>query len=191
MININRRGVLTTAASLLAMPSLLQAAPMTRSEEQVAAKAAAKMVAEETGEKPHSGAGAILTLPATISLMDGTILNSRDYASKVLILYFWASWCPICKVVGPRLQTFWQTHRSEGIELLSIATQDAVHKTKASINQRQYRFPVAKATDLRLPSTFKTRNLPTIMLRSKLGVIVTIEEGDISADEMKEFLVHV
>jgi thiol-disulfide isomerase/thioredoxin len=190
-MNTDRRILISTAASILAMPSLLQAKSMTRSEEQAAARAAAKMVAEETGEKPHAAAGAILTLPEKIHLLDGKNLSSNAYDNKVLMLYFWASWCPICKIIGPQLQQFWQAHRNKGIELLSISVKDALQKTKAAVEQRQYKFPVTTVTNLHLPAAMKTRSLPTIMLRSKLGVIVTIEEGDINAEEMKEFLVHL
>jgi thiol-disulfide isomerase/thioredoxin len=190
-MNFNRRTLITSAASLLAAPNLLQAKSMTRSEEQTAARAAAKMVAEETGEKSHNAAGAILTLPPHIPLLDGKTLHSQNFANKVVMLYFWASWCPICKVVGPQLQEFWQAHRNQGIELIGIATQDAPQKTKAAIEQRRYTFPVAMSADMHLPAALKTRSLPTVMLRSKLGVIVTVEEGDINSEEMKEFLVHL
>jgi thiol-disulfide isomerase/thioredoxin len=190
-MNSDRRILLASAATLLTMPTLLQAKAMTRSQEQAAARAAAKMVAEETGEKPHGAAGAIITLPQQIPLLDGTKLDGHDFDNKLLMLYFWASWCPICKIVGPQLQEFWQTQRSKGIELLSIATQDAKQKTKAVVDQRHYKFPVTMAADLHLPNSLKTRSLPTVMLRSKLGVILTVEEGDINAEEMKDFLVHL
>jgi thiol-disulfide isomerase/thioredoxin len=190
-MNIDRRALITGAASLLAVPNLLQAKPMTRSEEQAAARAAAKMVAEETGEKPHTAAGVAIALPANIPLLDGKSLSSHAYDDKLLMIYFWASWCPICKVVGPQLQEFWQTQRNNGIELLSIVVKDSPQKTKTAIDQRHYKFPTAMATDLHLPAVLKTRSLPTIMLRSKLGVILTVEEGDINSEEMKEFLVHL
>jgi thiol-disulfide isomerase/thioredoxin len=190
-MNNDRRTLIASAATLLTVPTMLQAKAMSRGEEQAAARAAAKMVAEETGEKPHTAAGAIMTLPAQVHLLDGKVLGSHAFDNKVLMLYFWASWCPICKIVGPQLQEFWQTQRSNGIELLSIATQDAAQKTKAAVEQRQYKFPVAMAADMHLPTALKTRSLPTVMLRSKLGVIVTVEEGDINAEEMKEFLVHL
>jgi thiol-disulfide isomerase/thioredoxin len=190
-MNTDRRILITTAASVLSMPSLLQAKTMTRSEEQAAARAAAKMVAEETGEKPHTAAGTIVNLPEQIHLLDGKNLSNHAYDNKVLILYFWASWCPICKIVGPQLQQFWQAHRNKGIELLSVAVKDAPQKTKAAVEQRQYKFPVTTVGDLHLPASLKTRSLPTTMLRSKLGVIVTVEEGDINSEEMKEFLVHL
>jgi thiol-disulfide isomerase/thioredoxin len=190
-MNFKRRALVTTTASLLVAPNWLQAKSMTRSEEQTAARAAAKMVAEETGEKPHTAAGVVIALPTNISLLDGKSLNGHVYDGKLLMIYFWASWCPICKIVGPQLQDFWQAQRNKGIELLSIAVQDSPQKMKTAIDQRHYKFPTAMATDLHLPSVLKTRSLPTIMLRSKLGVILTVEEGDINSEEMKEFLVHL
>ena len=190
-MNIDRRNLASAAVTLLTAPGLLQAKSMSRSEEQAAAKQAAKLVAEETGEEPHTAAGQIVNLPSSIVLIDGKTLHGADYTNKLVILYFWASWCPICKIVAPQLQSFWQKHRSKGIELITIATQDVQQKTKATVDQRQYKFPVAMAPSMHLPKSLKTRSLPTIMLRSKLGVIVTVEEGDINAEEMKDFLIHL
>jgi thiol-disulfide isomerase/thioredoxin len=190
-MNIDRRSLITTAASLLALPSVLQAKTMSRAQEQAAARAAAKMVAEKTGEQPHVAAGALLTLPNQIHTLDGKNLNSHQYDNKVLMLYFWASWCPICKIVGPQLQDFWQAQRGKGIELISVASKDSEMNAKSAANQRHYRFPVAMANDLHLPASLTPRSLPTIMLRSKQGVILTVEEGDINAEEMKDFLAHL
>jgi thiol-disulfide isomerase/thioredoxin len=190
-MNIDRRILITTAASLLAMPSVLHAKTMSRAEEQAAAKAAAKMIAEKTGEQPHVAAGALLKLPERVHTLDGKSLLSHHYDNKVLMLYFWASWCPICKIVGPQLQSFWQTQRNKGIELISVASKDTETNAKSAADQRHYRFPVAMATDLHLPTSLTPRSLPTIMLRSKQGVILTVEEGDINAEEMKDFLAHL
>jgi thiol-disulfide isomerase/thioredoxin len=191
MMNIERRMLITTAASLLAMPSIVQAKKMSRAEEQAAAKIAAKQVAQNTGEEPHIAAGAILSLPHQIHTLDGKNLNTHQYDNKVLMIYFWASWCPICKIVAPQLQEFWQAKRSKGIELLGVASKDTEANAKTMANQRNYRFPVAMAADLKLPATFAPRSLPTIMLRSKLGVILTVEEGDVNSEEMNEFLAHL
>jgi thiol-disulfide isomerase/thioredoxin len=190
---INRRSIFFASAGLFAPSSFLQAkgSGMTRSEEQVAAKQAAKMVAEETGEKPHAAAGALLNLPSQIALLSGQTFSAEQHTNKVLLVYFWASWCPICKVLGPRLQEFWLAQRSKGIELLSIATQDSPANMKKAIEQRKYQFPVAMLASAKLPIHFKSRSLPTLMVRSKLGVIVTVEEGDLTSEELQEFLVHL
>ncbi len=195
----NRRSILLAGTSILTLSKLISAKEksngepkgMTRSEEQAAARQAAQMVFEETGEKLHEAAGELIKLPSQIPLINGSIFAANQHANRVLIIYFWSSWCPICKVLGPRLQEFWLAQRDKGISLLTIALQDSPTNIKKAIEQRRYQFPVALASSLKLPRQFKIKSMPTVMVRSKLGVIVTVEEGDLTAEELKEFLVHL
>jgi thiol-disulfide isomerase/thioredoxin len=188
---IYRRTLLISGASLMVTATGANSKALTRAEEQAAAKQAAQMVAEETGEKPHSAAGSILNLQPQINLLNGQLYNTRQHANKVLLIYFWASWCPICKVLGPRLQEFWLANRNKGIELLSIGAQDSTANMAKATEQRKYQFPMAMVSAAKLPVSLKPRSLPTLMVRSKLGVIVTVEEGDLSNEELQEFLVHI
>jgi thiol-disulfide isomerase/thioredoxin len=190
-MNLIRRRLLTSSSCLLSLPSLAHAKALTRAQEQRAAVQAAQLVADATGEKPHRAAGMLLSLPGEIRLLGQPTKTRQQFEKKVVLLYFWASWCPICKVLGPRLQEFWQANQSKGIALLGVASQESIQKTVAAIEQRKYQFPVAAASALNLGAAFQPRNLPTLMVRSKLGVIVTIEEGDVSAEELNELLIHL
>ncbi|MDO8608237.1 MAG: TlpA disulfide reductase family protein [Phaeospirillum sp.] len=78
---------------------------------------------EEGGKAPHVG-----NAPAPFKLMalDGT---SVDYpsatAGKVVVVRFWATWCPFCKDEMKMIQTVWSQSRDKGFEVLAVnAGQD-------------------------------------------------------------------
>ena len=165
--------------------------PMTAAEEAVAAIAVAESIADQTGETAHPAVGTTLRLPATFKLFDGQDFSEAQAKGKLLIVFYWASWCPICKVVEPRLHDFWLKNRTKGIEVLALSTDTEVQPAFAHIQKTGWKFPVSMAAAAKLGDVMVPRSLPTTMVRSKNGVIVSVDEGDVEADELKDFLIHL
>ncbi|MBU4458224.1 MAG: TlpA family protein disulfide reductase [Candidatus Omnitrophica bacterium] len=44
-----------------------------------------------------------------------------DYKGKVIILNFWATWCPPCRVEIPHFVELYEEHRDDGLEIIGIA----------------------------------------------------------------------
>ncbi|TDG15386.1 TlpA family protein disulfide reductase [Seongchinamella unica] len=70
----------------------------------------------------------LITAPAmaepapAFSLADsnGQQVNLSDYAGKPVILHFWASWCPACKMGQPGLQALAEQHADQQVVLLGV-----------------------------------------------------------------------
>jgi thiol-disulfide isomerase/thioredoxin len=167
------------------------AKPMTAAEESAAAKAVAASVADETGEQVHPAVGMSPRLKTSIKLLDGQDFSEDQIRGKLLFVFYWASWCPVCKVVAPRLHEFWQKNRAKGVEVLALSTDTEVQPAFAYMQRTGYKYPMSMASAAQLDGFMAPRSLPTLMVRSKLGVIVNVEEGDIDQQELKEFLVHL
>ena len=165
--------------------------PMTAAEEAIAAKAVAESIADQTGEPAHPVVGNRLRLPTTFKLFDGRDFSEAQTKGKLLMVFYWASWCPVCKVVEPRLNDFWLKNRAKGIEVLALSTDTEVRPAFAHIQKTGWKFPNSMATAAKLGDTLTPRTLPTLFVRSKLGVIVNADEGDIEADEFTDYLIHL
>jgi thiol-disulfide isomerase/thioredoxin len=165
--------------------------PMTAAEESAVAKAVADEIAQETGEPAHPAVGVTLRLPATFKLFDGQDFSEAQAKGKMLMVFFWASWCPICKVVEPRLQEFWLKNRAKGIEVLALSTDAEVQPAFAHIQKTGLKYPTSMAKAARLDDIMTPRSLPTLFVRSKLGVIVNADEGEIDAEDFKDYLRHL
>ncbi|HQR45454.1 MAG TPA: TlpA disulfide reductase family protein, partial [Thermoanaerobaculia bacterium] len=63
--------------------------------------------------------------PRTVALPDG---RTRDLAAppgKLLILHYWATWCPPCVTEFPQLVAFWKEFgRKPGVELLAVSVDE-------------------------------------------------------------------
>src|SRR5215470_7199720 len=47
----------------------------------------------------------------SISRLDGTVVNSREFRGRVVVLDYWATWCPACRREMPELEKLYQRYR--------------------------------------------------------------------------------
>lgn len=52
--------------------------------------------------------------------IDGKMVDLDDYKGKVVMVVFWARWCPRCIQDAPNLATFYNKHHSQGLEIIGI-----------------------------------------------------------------------
>ncbi len=61
----------------------------------------------------------------TVSLPDGGTRDLADPPGKLLILHYWATWCPPCVSEFPDLARFWKEYgKKPGLELLAVSVDE-------------------------------------------------------------------
>ena len=60
----------------------------------------------------------------TLKDASGQNVSLTDYRGKVLILHFWATWCPYCKRLQPGLDKLYLQYQDQGVELLGISFRE-------------------------------------------------------------------
>jgi peroxiredoxin len=80
------------------------------------------------GNRPGLGVGS--TLPETTGvLLDGTLWSSTQTKGKVLLLTYFATFCPVCGAQLPDLETrFWQKYKDRGLLMVSLNAHDATER---------------------------------------------------------------
>lgn len=164
---------------------------MSAKEESSTAKEVAEWIADQTGEPVHPTAGVSFRFPSSFKLFDGRDFSEAQAKGKLLLIFYWATWCPVCKVVGPQLHDFWRQNRAKGVEVLTLSTDTKVQPAFTYIQKAGWKFASSMADAAKVGDTLAVRSLPTLFVRSKLGVIVNVAEGAIDGDEFDEFLVHL
>jgi peroxiredoxin len=70
----------------------------------------------------------------------GRTVTRSDFGGKVLVLNFWASWCPPCISELPSLNQFATEYKSQGVVVLGISIDKNEKLYKNFIQQRQVAF---------------------------------------------------
>ena len=95
--------------------------PSGRSAKPAMMKHAACNVAKQAG-----GAGSIQGKPVVISgaLLNGGHLNTATWKGKVVVIDFWATWCPWCRAEMPGIEKLYQRYHSQGLEIVGVPLSD-------------------------------------------------------------------
>lgn len=104
--------------------------------------------------------------------LSGKIHRLADYRGKVVMINFWATWCPPCRAEMPSLQRAWDRLHPEGIELLAVNVGEDENQMFISGADGEYRFPILLDRDRAVLKLWPVRGLPTTLVVDKQGRIV-------------------
>jgi len=98
-------------------------------------------------------------------------IKLSDYKGKVIILDFWATWCPPCKAEIPHFIDLYDKYNKQGLEIIGIATSDEKYKVDSFIKNFKINYPVAMADEKIANDYGGIRGLPTTFIIDKDGNI--------------------
>ncbi len=81
--------------------------------------------------------------PWQVTLTDGRTLGGDTLKGKVVLVNFWATWCPYCRKEKPVIDAFWHDYRDKGVEVVSISVDDPPDKIAAWMKDKGYALPAA------------------------------------------------
>ncbi|MGE5320288.1 MAG: TlpA family protein disulfide reductase [Hyphomicrobiaceae bacterium] len=91
--------------------------------------------------------------PWQVALTDGRLLTRDALKGKVVLVNFWATWCPYCRKEMPVIDEFTRDYRSRGFEAIAISVDDPSNKIAAWMKDKGYAFNAAP-TNATVAATF-------------------------------------
>lgn len=124
---------------------------------------------------------AITTTVPSIELRapKGTPVRLTDFRGKVMLVKFWASWCPQCAETFAALDAIDRDYRPKGVEVLAINVDEHRKNADAFLNGRAYQVRVLFDARLRAFEAFGAEAVPATYLIDRRGRIRHVhDEGD-------------
>lgn len=108
------------------------------------------------------------------SLLDieGETHRLAEYRGKVVVLNFWATWCPPCRAEMPSMQAAWEKVKHKNVVFLGVDVgedEDTVFEFTANY---PVDFPLLLDTDSKVIRQWPVRGLPTTYVIDPLGKVV-------------------
>ena len=103
----------------------------------------------------------------------GATRTLADYRGQVVLLNIWATWCAPCRAEIPYLQSLYEQHRAEGLEIIGVSVdargQDAAIRDFAQEFHMTY--PIWRDPDERVQSLYLALGVPSSYLIDRTGVL--------------------
>lgn len=78
----------------------------------------------------------------TLKDMNGADVRLGDYAGKVILLDFWATWCAPCRIEIPGFIELYDRYEAQGLAILGISIDDPPDALRAYARELGMDYPV-------------------------------------------------
>jgi len=122
-----------------------------------------------------AGGGVEVGKPAidfTLPDLAGKKIALSDYKGKVVLLNFWATWCPYCVEEMPSLQLLYDRNKGKKFELLAVSIGEELSDVKKFSGKGGYRFEVLLDKDKNVGRQYQAFSIPRTYIIDKKGIIV-------------------
>lgn len=161
--------MLVVTLALLALmflwnPTEAKAAPAPQSQEQIEASTIAKQGTEAPDFK--------------VEMFDGKSIRLSDLRGKVVLVNFWATWCPPCREELTRVQKeIIDRFAGQEFVFLPISRGEELHTVEAFRKRMGYTFPMGLDPDQRIFRRYATNYIPRNFLIDRDGKVVLASIG--------------
>ena len=136
-------------------------------------------------ERPVQAPGFVL------DSLSGTRLGLAEYRGRVVLLNFWATWCPPCLEEMPSMEALYQRLRQRGMVVLAVSSDEGPPDSVRRFTERLgVTFPVLLDRDGAVSASYGARNLPASFVLDRGGRVIAAALGARdrgSADAMARF----
>lgn len=103
--------------------------------------------------------------------LQGTPVSNVSLKGSVVLIDFWATWCPPCRESLPFLQSLYTRYSRQGVTILGISVDDGGEKqVRQFLQQSGMHYPVAMGS-ASIMQQFGIRAVPVVFLVDRHGVV--------------------
>lgn len=132
--------------------------------------------------------GKIANLNFTLKDINGEHVDLNAYKGNVILLDFWATWCPPCRKEIPGFVSLYDKYKTQGFVVLGVTVDDADSTVKKFVKQFKMNYPVLMGSDRDdLKKAFAPMpGYPTTLVIARDGKICSKRTGFVPLEHFEE-----
>jgi peroxiredoxin len=123
---------------------------------------------------------------------DGNVVSSDQFKGKVVVLDFWATWCPPCKAEIPGYIKLQKKYEADGLVIIGVSVdQGGPGVVKKFVKDYGVNYTVVMADDAIQSAYEATEAIPTTYIIDREGKIRNRKVGRVPTDEYEQQILAV
>ena len=107
-----------------------------------------------------------------VQASDGTFVNLSDFRGKVVLVHFWATWCPPCVEEMPTLDKLYRTFNNPDLKILAVSVDETGPQSVVPFMQKNnLSVPVYYNPDHSIANLYGTFKFPETYIVNRQGVV--------------------
>ena len=107
----------------------------------------------------------------TLTDLAGKTWTLSALRGKVVLVNFWATWCPPCRAEIPDLDTLYSRFSNQGLIVLGISDEEAT-KVAPFVRQHAISYPILLDSSKAAKEAFKVRGIPKSFIFDRSGKLI-------------------
>ena len=109
-----------------------------------------------------------------------------DYRGRVVLINFWATWCPPCRAEFSVMQAAYE--KPEDLVVLAVNFQESVEDVRAFVEEQEVTFPVLLDRTGQVALAYRSRALPTSFFVDAEGIITAVHLGRMTNSQIDSYV---
>ena len=114
--------------------------------------------------------------------LNGNKVLLKDFRGKVVLLNFWASWCPACREEMPSLEVIYKDYKDKGFEILAIDIMEDRKMVETFMEKMGLSFAALLDSDGKVSNDYRVVAIPTTFVIDRRGIIQRVFIGAVFWD---------
>ena len=125
--------------------------------------------------------------PLTLKTVEGRSLRLSDYRGKVVLLNFWATWCPPCRAEIPDLVKYQREYARQGLQVIGVTYPPERRVRVLRFTKRLgVNYPVALGTRATKAVFTADETLPLTVVIDREGIVRALIPGILLPEEFEQ-----
>jgi peroxiredoxin len=104
----------------------------------------------------------------SLTSMDGKTYTLEGLRGKIVLLNFWATWCPPCRKEMPDMEKLYRTYQTKGLTVIAVSDED--RETVVNfLAKNSYTFPIALDPGRKVNLAFSVEGIPKSFIFDREG----------------------